>query len=86
MRKFNNSYSVVMMAEVLEGAYEYNERIASRIKPFIKPPALEICAGIENIFCQPEDLPDLTITDVNSDLVKVLRQKFNEYKNIKYES
>jgi len=78
-------YKGLQTLEVLEGAENYNKWIATRIKPHIKSPALEIGAGTGNISEYMTQLKELTLTDIDKDLVKKLRSKFSKKKSISVE-
>jgi SAM-dependent methyltransferase len=80
-----NKYRGIQTLEVLEGAENYNKWIASRIKPYVKSPALEIGAGTGNISEHMTNLKDLVLTDIDKNLVDSLEQKFAKYKNVKVE-
>lgn len=79
-------YQGTLTLEVLEGADNYNNWIASRIKPFIKSPALEIGAGTGNISAYFSNIKNLTLTDVDPNLSKKLLKKFTDKKNINIET
>lgn len=83
--KSKNLYKAVKTLEVLEGADNYNSWIASRIRPYIKSPALEIGAGIGNISDFLSSIADLTLSDIDESLVNHLKRKFRNKKNIKSE-
>lgn len=82
MKKYNG----VKTLEVLEGADNYNNWIASRIKDYIQSPALEIGAGTGNMSTFFKDIEDLTLTDIDASLVEKLQQKFKNNKNIHCEA
>ncbi len=75
-------YKGVKTLEVLEGANNYNAWIASRIRPYIKSPALEIGAGIGNISDFLSSTKDLTLSDIDESLVEHLKTRFKDKKNI----
>lgn len=81
MKKYKGTKTL----EVLEGADNYNKWIAETIKPFIKSPALEIGAGLGNISEQLTKIKDLTLSDVDPNLVSILQEKFINSKNINVE-
>lgn len=78
-------YKGVGTLEVLEGADNYNEWIASRLSPHINSPALEIGAGTGNITELFKHIDDLTVTDVDKILVKKLNNRFKSFANIRVE-
>ncbi len=78
-------YIGVQTLEVLEGAENYNKWIASRIKPYLKSPTLEIGAGTGNISEHMLNLKELVLTDIDSMLIDSLTKKFAKNKNIKVE-
>lgn len=78
-------YKGIKTLEVLEGADNYNEWIASRIRPFISPPVLEVGAGTGNISEYLKNIKDITFTDVDQTLVKKLIVKFSSKKNVRCE-
>lgn len=78
-------YKGVTVLEVLEGADRYNGWISERIRPYIAAPALEIGAGTGNISSFFQNLNSLTLTDSDEALVKTLRARFSEKKNISAE-
>ncbi len=75
-------YKGVKTLEVLEGADNYNNWIASSLKKYIKSPALEIGAGTGNISSCFINLKELVLTDVDPDLVDFLSRKFKQNENI----
>lgn len=85
MKKKASNYRGIKTLEVLEGADNYNAWIASRIGHYIKSPALEIGAGIGNISDYFKHTKELVLTDIDSNLVKHLEQKFLQKKNVKTE-
>lgn len=78
-------YKGIKTLEVLEGAENYNKWIASRIKLYVKSPALEIGAGTGNISHYFTHLRELVLTDVDEDLVNSLRTRFMKKKKVKFE-
>lgn len=72
--------------EVLEGADNYNKWIADSIRKYVKSPALEIGAGTGNISSYFTDISELTLTDADPNLVRILEKKFLTKKNIRTES
>ncbi len=78
-------YQGIQTLEVLEGAENYNKWIASRIKPYLKSPTLEIGAGTGNISEYMTNLKELVLTDIDENLVDALRNKFLKKRNIKAE-
>ncbi len=80
--KSKKAYMGVKTLEVLEGADNYNAWIASRILPHIQSPALEIGAGTGNISDFLSSVEDLTLTDIDEELVKHLRGRFKGKGNI----
>lgn len=78
-------YKGVTVLEVLEGADRYNGWISERIMPYITSPALEIGAGTGNISSFFQNLNSLTLTDSDEALVKKLKARFSEKKNISTE-
>lgn len=81
MKKYKN----IRTLEILEGAENYNSWIASRLKPYIKSPALEIGAGTGNISYYFTHLKELVLTDIDEDLVASLRLKFSKKRKIIFE-
>ncbi len=80
-----SKYAGVQTLEVLEGAENYNKWIASRLKPFLKSPSLEIGAGTGNISEYMTGFKELVLTDIDSILVDSLAKKFKKNKKIKVE-
>ncbi len=80
-----SKYKGTKTLEVLEGADNYNKWIAETIRPFIKSPALEIGAGLGNISEQLAKIRDLTLSDIDPNLVAILQKKFISSKNIRVE-
>ncbi len=79
-------YKGVKTLEVLEGADNYNQWIVSSLKPFIKSPALEVGAGTGNISEYFLHLKSIVLTDIDPQLVELLRSKFVHKKNVSFES
>lgn len=79
-------YKGTKTLEVLEGADNYNNWIASSLRPYVKSPALEIGAGTGNISEYFKDIKELVLSDNDSQLVKKLGEKFKENKNISVET
>lgn len=72
--------------EVLEGAENYNRWISERLRPYIQSPALEIGAGTGNISEKFLNFQNITLTDLDSNLVEILRNKFAKRKNASFET
>lgn len=79
-------YKGKAILEILEGANNYNEWIASEISPFVAGSVLEIGAGTGNLSKYFKDLNLLTITDQDHDLVGKLRDKFKNFPKIKVQT
>lgn len=78
-------YQGVKTLEVLEGAEHYNDWIAQSLQSYIKSPALEIGAGTGNLSERFVSLGELVLTDVDPELVNILKKKFGKRKNITVE-
>lgn len=78
-------YKGLKTLEVLEGADNYNDWIASALSPYIDSPALEIGAGIGNISEFFTKLQKLVVSDNDPKLVKFLENKFVSKKNVRAE-
>ena len=78
-------YKGVKTLEVLEGADNYNNWIANTLSPYIKSPALEIGAGIGNISEFFTERKSIVLSDIDQELTKHLREKFNNNKNVHVE-
>lgn len=83
--KVKNKYQGFKTLEVLEGADNYNKWIADRIGKNIQSPALEIGAGTGNISTFFTNLGELVLTDFDQSLVRHLRMRFSDLKNIRTE-
>lgn len=68
-------YQGLSTLEVLEGADNYNQWIAEKMLSSLKPPVIEIGAGIGNISKYLLKKKPLYITDVDSELVKRLKKE-----------
>lgn len=77
-----NKYKGIKTLEVLEGADNYNAWIASRIRSYIKSPAIEIGAGTGNISSFFTNIKELVLTDSDSGLIKHLVKKFEKKGNV----
>lgn len=75
-------YQGLETLEVLTDAKNYNKWIASEIKPHIKSPALEIGAGTGNLTQQFLHTKSLYITDCDKGLVRHLKERFAQEKNV----
>lgn len=80
-----SKYQGVKTLEVLEGADNYNRWIADKIRPYINGKALELGAGTGNISAYFKGNSSITLSDNDSGLVKLLREKFANLKNINFE-
>lgn len=78
-------YKGTKTLEVLEGADNYNRWIADRIRKHINSPALEIGAGTGNISEELLKVNDLTLTDNDPELLKILGEKFSSNKKVRIE-
>lgn len=76
------SYKGLSTLEVLEWAKEYNKWIASNFIPYISYPAIEIGAGRGNISEYFLQGSSFYITDVDKELVKLLKNKYKVKKKI----
>lgn len=72
--------------EVLEGADNYNQWIADTIHKKLVAPALEIGAGTGNISQSFKKIKSLTLTDVDTELVRGLKKRFAKVRNFSYET
>ncbi len=77
-----SSYKGTSTLEVLEGAYRYNTWISESILPFVEPPVLEIGAGIGNLSALFVNKTPITLTDLESEFVKVLQNKFDDKEKV----
>lgn len=78
-----SKYNGVKTLEVLEGADNYNEWIISKLAPHIESPALEIGAGTGNISFFFKHLDELVLSDIDRNLVDILKKRFQKNKKIK---
>lgn len=76
MKKNKKTYQGTSTLEVLEGADNYNRWIAERIKAAAEFPALELGAGTGNISEYFLRTKGFTITEVDLELLRLLRKRF----------
>ncbi len=72
--------------EILEGADNYNAWIASKIKPYLKAPILEVGAGIGNISDYLVGKKHVVLTDKDVSFVKHLNKRFFKKSNVATET
>ena len=77
-----SKYQGVSTLEVLEGANNYNRWIADTVMYDIQSPVLEVGAGTGNITSYLTKVKSVYATDVDSQLVKALKSRFSDKKNI----
>ncbi len=77
-----SKYKGTPTLEVLEGAHRYNNWIAQSILPFVKPPVLEIGAGIGNLSALFIHKTPITLSDLENEFVNILKDKFNHEKKV----
>jgi SAM-dependent methyltransferase len=82
MGKLMINYKGVSTLEVLKEAKNYNKWIANSLVKHITTPALEIGAGTGNLTNYFLEKTPLYITDVDAGLVKNLKNKFRDSKDI----
>ncbi|MDQ5954187.1 MAG: hypothetical protein QG583_115 [Patescibacteria group bacterium] len=75
-------YKGVATLEVLEDAKNYNNWIASELRPFIKFPSLEIGSGIGNLSKYFITHGSMTLSDNDKGLVSFLKKVFISKKNV----
>ena len=75
-------YKGVATLEVLEDAKNYNNWIASELRPFIKFPSLEIGSGIGNLSKYFITHGSMTLSDNDKGLVSFLKKVFKSKKNV----
>jgi len=69
-------YKGLSTLEILEGANNYNDWIASEILRGAKTPMIEIGSGIGNLSEKFMSLKPLTLSDNDKGLVKILQERF----------
>lgn len=79
-----NTYQGVQTLEVLEQANNYNKWIAQSVGAYIIPPVLEIGAGLGNITTLLTIHKPFLATDKDPNLVKILRKKFKNKKEMSF--
>lgn len=75
-------YKGVTTLEVLEDAKNYNNWIASELKPFIHFPSLEIGSGIGNLSKHFITNGSITLSDNDKGLVSFLKKVYKTKKNV----
>lgn len=75
-------YKGVATLEVLEDAKNYNNWIASELRPFIQFPSLEIGSGIGNLSKYFITNGSITLSDNDKGLVSFLKKVFKSKKNV----
>lgn len=70
-------YQGVSTLEILEGARNYNNWIAQSIIPYAQSPILEIGSGIGNISSYFTQFDQVTFSDADIELVRILKKRFN---------
>ncbi len=77
-----SKYKGTPTLEVLEGAHRYNNWIAQSILPFVRPPVLEIGAGIGNLSALFIHKSPITLSDLENEFVNILKDKFSQEKKV----
>lgn len=82
MKKTLTKYQGLRGLEVLEGANNYNNWIAESFVDDLKPPVLEIGAGMGNITKHFLKNRPIVITDIDPYFLNFLRKKFRTNQNV----
>jgi SAM-dependent methyltransferase len=80
----NISYHGVSTLEILEGANNYNKWISDSLLAYAKPPLIEIGAGTGNISKFALNHGQLMLTEIDENLLNLLKRRFNSRKNISF--
>ena len=76
MKTLDKKYQGTSTLEVLEGADNYNNWIADSLKKYINSPVIELGAGTGNISDYFLRSKKFTITEIDDQLLKILKNKY----------